>query len=103
VFREKTSFGSSQKFTSQNVVNNQVQPQKKKTRNLNKEKIPQKLIENRRQEILASLAKVTDQAQTVVKSVPRVSTGSKRGSHFRGVSVNGKKWQVRIHTLQNTV
>jgi hypothetical protein len=84
-------------------VNNQPQAQKKKARNLNKTKIPQKLIENRRQEILSSLSKVDDEAQIVVKSVPRISTGSKRGSHFRGVSVNGKKWQVRIHTLQNTV
>eukprot|EP00344_Euplotes_crassus_P003639 CAMPEP_0197004096 /NCGR_PEP_ID=MMETSP1380-20130617/18941_1 /TAXON_ID=5936 /ORGANISM="Euplotes crassus, Strain CT5" /LENGTH=179 /DNA_ID=CAMNT_0042422779 /DNA_START=272 /DNA_END=811 /DNA_ORIENTATION=- len=62
----------------------------------NKAKIPQKLIENRRREILSSLKKVTDPSKEVIKAVPRISTGSKRGSSFRGVSVNGKKWQVMV-------
>jgi hypothetical protein len=52
------------------------------------------LIENRRREIISSLEKVTDGSQVVIESIPRVYTGSKRGSNFRGVSVNGKKWQV---------
>jgi hypothetical protein len=71
-------------------------PNEKKKKCVNKVKIPQKLIDNRRQEIVDSLAKIPDDDQIVIKGVPRAFTGSKRGSNFRGVSVNGKKWQVRI-------
>lgn len=66
----------------------------RRNREANKEKIPQKLIENRRQEIISSLVSVTSDEEVVITGIPRVYTGSKRGSNFRGVSVNGKKWQV---------
>lgn len=69
--------------------------QKSKRKAANKAKIPQNLIENRKQEILTSLEKVSDASKEVIEAVPRISTGSKRGSNYRGVSVNGKKWQVR--------
>jgi hypothetical protein len=68
----------------------------KKKKSATKVKIPQKLIDNRRQEIVDSLHKIPDDDQIVINGVPRAFTGSKRGSNFRGVSVNGKKWQVRI-------
>jgi hypothetical protein len=67
----------------------------KKKKSATKVKIPQKLIDNRRQEIIDSLHKIPDDDQVVINGVPRAFTGSKRGSNFRGVSVNGKKWQVR--------
>ena len=81
-------------FTVENAVNHESP--KKKRRQAKKAKIPQKLVENRKQEIIASLDKVADMTQSVVKGIPRVNTGSKRGSSFRGVSVNGKKWQVSL-------
>jgi len=67
---------------------------KRKRKTGNKTKIPQKLIENRLQEIHSSLEKISNPSTIVIKAVPRAFTGSKRGSNFRGVSVNGKKWQV---------
>lgn len=74
---------------------------KTRKRELNKTKIPQKLIENRRQEIIASLDKIKEEDEVVIQSIPRVYTGSKRGSNFRGVSVNGKKWQVSTRLPNN--
>ena len=73
--------------------------EKTKKRGGKKAKIPQKLIENRRQEIITSLGKITEASSEVIKAVPRISTGSKRGSNYRGVSVNGKKWQVSFLPL----
>ena len=84
---------NSPNFTTQNVEKNESLLKRKK-REMKKAKIPQKLIENRRQEIIASLSKIVSEEETVVHGIPRVNTGSKRGSNFRGVSVNGKKWQV---------
>lgn len=84
----------SKNFTAQNAVNHEI-PKKKRSQ-AKKAKIPQKLVENRKQEIITSLDKVSDMDESVVKGIPRVSTGSKRGSNFRGVSVNGKKWQVSL-------
>jgi hypothetical protein len=43
---------------------------------------------------MTSLSKITDLDKVVIENIPRAHTGSKRGSNFRGVSVNGKKWQV---------
>lgn len=67
--------------------------QKKRTKVV-KDKIPQKLIDNRKEEIILSLNKVQDASRVMIEGIPRVYTGSKRGSNYRGVSVNGKKWQV---------
>ena len=69
---------------------------KNKKKDSNKTKIPLKLIDNRRQEIISSLEKIIDSDHVVVHGIPRVYTGSKRGSNYRGVSVNGKKWQVMV-------
>lgn len=82
----------SSNLTAQNVE--KQDSLKTKKRETKKVKIPQKLIDNRRQEIIASLNKIADEQEVVIKNIPRVNTGSKRGSNFRGVSVNGKKWQV---------
>ena len=90
----------SSNFTAENAVDPEMP--KRKRRQTKKAKIPQKLVENRKQEIIASLDKVTDMAQNVVKGIPRVNTGSKRGSSFRGVSVNGKKWQVSLQLPSNS-
>lgn len=83
----------SQPITSENVEC-KSQALKRKKKDSSKVKIPQNLIENRRREIISSLDKVTEDSEVVIESIPRVYTGSKRGSNFRGVSVNGKKWQV---------
>jgi len=72
---------------------------KRRRKTGNKTKIPQKLIESRLQEIHSSLEKISNPSTIVIKAVPRAFTGSKRGSNFRGVSVNGKKWQVCVHCL----
>ena len=78
----------------QKVSKEKAIKQKPRRKAMKKAKIPQNLIENRKQEILTSLEKVSDASDEVIKAVPRISTGSKRGSNYRGVSVNGKKWQV---------
>jgi len=82
---------------SENVASEKAQSMdnnKRRRKQTNKDKIPEKLIENRKQEIIASLEEIKDLEKTVISGIPRVYTGSKRGSNFRGVSVNGKKWQV---------
>ena len=76
--------------------------QKKRRKLANKAKIPQNLIENRKQEIISSLEKIED-SNKVIEGIPRVYTGSKRGSNYRGVSVNGKKWQVNILFLTSHI
>ena len=83
-------------ITSENMGQPDGCSKNKKKKDSEKTKIPQKLIDNRRQEIISSLDKIFDLEQVVVHGIPRVYTGSKRGSNFRGVSVNGKKWQVMV-------
>lgn len=83
-------------LTSENMGQWDGSLKNKKKRDSDKAKIPQKLIDNRRQEIISSLEKISNEEQIVVHGIPRVYTGSKRGSNFRGVSVNGKKWQVMV-------
>mmetsp|Transcript_1059 Transcript_1059/g.931 ORF Transcript_1059/g.931 Transcript_1059/m.931 type:complete len:269 (+) Transcript_1059:19-825(+) len=85
-----------QSTTSEKKMSIKGTEEKKCKKGGKKAKIPQKLVENRRQEILASLEKVSEDSETVIEAVPRAYTGSKRGSNFRGVSVNGKKWQVMV-------
>ena len=87
---------NSYNITAENLESDHANSKKSKKRDVVKVKIPQKLIDNRRQEIISSLKKITDNEQVVIESIPRVYTGSKRGSNFRGVSVNGKKWQVCV-------
>uniref|UniRef100_A0A7S3J5K1 AP2/ERF domain-containing protein n=1 Tax=Euplotes harpa TaxID=151035 RepID=A0A7S3J5K1_9SPIT len=96
VVRERHSMSGSPCLTSENIEDSPSAMKKTRKRELNKTKIPQKLIENRRQEIIASLDKIKEEDEVVIQSIPRVYTGSKRGSNFRGVSVNGKKWQVMV-------
>lgn len=103
---------NSYNITAENLESDHAHSKKSKKREVVKVKIPQKLIENRRQEIISSLKKISDSEQVVIESIPRVYTGSKRGSNFRGVSVNGKKWQVCVfnnpvtplqHTLKHSL
>eukprot|EP00347_Sterkiella_histriomuscorum_P007175 403349972 len=56
-------------------------------------------LNKRRESLLASLEQLEEDVQLVVKSKQKslyLQTRSQRGSKFRGVSKNGKKWQVMI-------
>ncbi|CDW77894.1 ap2-like ethylene-responsive transcription factor [Stylonychia lemnae] len=56
-------------------------------------------LQFRREQLLKSLEQIDDDVQLVVKSKQKslyLQTRSQRGSKFRGVSKNGKKWQVMI-------
>lgn len=58
------------------------------------------LTRSRRKELEHTLAKTTSLSDVIIKSkLKKKLSKSSRGSKFRGVSKNGKKWQVRIQIL----
>lgn len=54
------------------------------------------LIESRKIDTLNGLEKLDDTEDFVLKRSPKPKTRNSKLSHFRGVSHNGKKWQVMI-------
>lgn len=54
-----------------------------------------KLIESRKNDTLNELNKFSDD-DVVLKSSPKARARNSKLSHFRGVSNNGRKWQVMI-------
>lgn len=54
-----------------------------------------KLIESRKADTLNELDRMDDE-EIVLKSSPKKHSSNLKLSHFRGVSNNGKKWQVMI-------
>eukprot|EP00347_Sterkiella_histriomuscorum_P024328 403331510 len=59
--------------------------------------ITEVLTKTRRKELETALTKATSQDQVVIQSkLKRKQTKSTRGSQYRGVSKNGKKWQVQL-------
>lgn len=54
-----------------------------------------KFIESRKVDTLTELAKMDDE-DTVLKASPKKNSINSKLSHFRGVSNNGRKWQVMI-------
>jgi hypothetical protein len=67
--------------------------EEKRTKNL---KSINKLISSRRSDTLNELEKIGDDESVVLKSSPKPPTRNSKLSHFRGVSHNGRKWQVMI-------
>lgn len=67
--------------------------EEKRTKNL---KSIKKLITSRRSDTLNELEKIGDDESIVLKSSPKPPTRNSKLSHFRGVSHNGRKWQVMI-------
>ncbi|CDW76020.1 ap2-like ethylene-responsive transcription factor ant-like [Stylonychia lemnae] len=59
--------------------------------------ITEVLTKTRRKELEAALKKTTSEDQLILQSkLKRKQTKSSRGSQYRGVSKNGKKWQVQL-------
>ena len=56
----------------------------------------QSLIESRKSDTFKELEKHPDDENIVLKCSPKPITRNSKLSHFRGVSHNGKKWQVMI-------
>lgn len=54
-----------------------------------------KLIESRKNDTLNEVDKFDDD-QMVLKASPKIKSRNSKLSHFRGVSNNGRKWQVMI-------
>ena len=54
-----------------------------------------KLIESRKNDTLNELEKFGDE-DVVLKASPKIRARNSKLSHFRGVSNNGRKWQVMI-------
>mmetsp|Transcript_30519 Transcript_30519/g.34950 ORF Transcript_30519/g.34950 Transcript_30519/m.34950 type:complete len:197 (+) Transcript_30519:94-684(+) len=54
-----------------------------------------KLIESRKNDTLNEVDKFDDD-QVVLKASPKIKSRNSKLSHFRGVSNNGRKWQVMI-------
>lgn len=54
------------------------------------------LIESRKMDTLNELEKLDDTESIVLKSSPKPRSRNSKLSHYRGVSHNGKKWQVMI-------
>jgi len=59
--------------------------------------ISEVLTRTRRKELENALKRAKQDSEIVIQSrLKRKQSKSTRGSAFRGVSKNGKKWQVRI-------
>ena len=57
--------------------------------------------QKRLEDLKAHVAKITNPSQIVIKKKPRRrGLESQRGSKYRGVSKNGKKWQVQVQLNQ---
>ena len=75
------------------ATSQKMSKEEKRTKNL---KSIKKLICSRRSDTLNELEKIGDDESTVLKSSPKPPTRNSKLSHFRGVSHNGRKWQVMI-------
>jgi hypothetical protein len=64
--------------------------------------ISEVLTRTRRRELEAALSKAENSTDVIIQSrLKRKQSKSTRGSQFRGVSKNGKKWQVKISINSN--
>lgn len=54
------------------------------------------LIESRRMDTISSLESISSEDEIVLRSSPKKPSKNPKLSHFRGVSNNGRKWQVMI-------
>ena len=57
----------------------------------------EKIVQRSRiNELEQAIEVITDDEEVIIEAEAREVKETKRGSKFRGVSKNGKKWQVRV-------